>query len=114
MDYVIILTLISLLWSTYIDTLSGSLLYIAAFAWDEFVYVRAYGIERALSHLTHVSLFLNSVFLALHMLMVVLMFWYRTPALQKITGTVAVIGSSVATLLYTASACLVSGYGGAK
>ncbi len=112
-DYVLMLSLIAILWSSYVDTWTGPAFYIAAFVWDEIIYVNAYGLEQALSHVTHVSLFFNCLMLGLHMVLAALTLACRpSRPIERITGAVAVAGSSIATGLFTASACLTMGYGG--
>lgn len=111
-DLMLLLSLISVLWSAYFDTWTGSLLYLVSFVWYEVVYVEAYGIKTALSHLTHVSLYFNAVLLILHMTLVTVMLCYFNENIARFTGGVAIAGASIATGLYTASCCLVMGAGG--
>ena len=111
-DFVLLLSLASLLWSSFVNTWSGSVFYIGAFIWDEILYVNEKGIAKALTHLTHVVLYVNCAFLILHILLVSLNTFWATRLGEKITGSVAVAGTSIATALFLASACVVAGYGG--
>tara|TARA_X000001036_G_scaffold33877_3_gene27666 strand:+ start:1664 stop:3331 length:1668 start_codon:yes stop_codon:yes gene_type:complete len=111
-EYVLVLLLIAVIWSSYIDTWSGGFFYLAAFIWDEAMYINEVGIDRALTHATHVSLFFNAFLLLVHTLLVAFRYSFPSRELELFTGATAVAGSSVAAGLFTASACLVMGYGG--
>lgn len=111
-DAVLILTLFSIIWSSFIDSWSGCIFYIAGFIWDEVVFVQTFGINVALSHATHVILYFNAGLLLLHVLFVGLSRTTGVRFFELWTGAVTIAGTSVATALFTASACLVAGYGG--
>lgn len=111
-DYVMLLSLVSILWSSFLDTWSGPFFYLAAFIWDEFVYVAEFGVERALTQITHVFLYFNATMLILHAAFVALNRVFPTRFIELATGAIAVFGTSVATGLFTTSACLNMGYGG--
>ena len=111
-DYVLVLSLVAIMWSSYVDTFSGPAFYIAGFVWTELVYIDEYGVYVALSHATHNALFFNALILAFHMILVAIGMFCSSHRLDVFTGAVAVAGSSIATGLFTASACLTMGYGG--
>lgn len=105
-DYVMVITIVAIFWSTFFDTWLGTLIYVVAFVWEEVLYVEEYGLSNLFSHLTHITLLLCASLLILHSLLTSLAFCYTQRWLENLIGMVTVAGSSLAVALYCASACL--------
>ena len=105
-DFIFLISVIAIFWSTFFDTAFGTLIYVTAFVWEEALYVEAYGIRSLFSHLTHITLLFCASLLMLHFLLTLVAFFYPRAWLERFLGTVTVAGSSLAVALYLASACL--------
>ena len=112
-DYVILVALFSIFWSTFFDTWAGTLLYVIAFVVEETLYVYDYGYETLFSHLTHVTLLFCAALLILHLVLTFIAFFWTPKWLERLIGIVTVAGSSLAVALYCSSACLVMASTGA-
>ena len=105
-DYIMMITIfaiyLSVFWSTYV----GTLIYVVAFVVEEVLYVDEYGANTLFSHLTHVTLILCASILILHILLQTVAFFRSPKWLQRLIGLLTTAGSSLAVLLYCASACM--------
>ena len=106
-DYVILISLFSIFWSTFFDKWAGTLLYVVAFFVEEVLYVYDFGYETLFSHLTHVTLLFCAALLVLHLVLTSVAFFWTPKWLEIVIGMVTVAGSSLAVALYCAAACLV-------
>lgn len=105
-DYIMLITIIAIYLSVFHTTYFGTLIYVIAFAVEQVLYVDEYGANTLFSHLTHVTLILCAGILILHILLQTVNFRCNSDLLQKLIGLLTVAGSSLAVLLYCASASM--------
>lgn len=105
-DYTMLITIFAIFWSTFFDTWAGTLIYVTAFVWEEFLYVADNGFTVLFSHFTHVTLIFCASLLILHLLLASVAYFTAPQWLESFIGMVTVAGSSLAVGLYCASACL--------
>lgn len=105
-DYVMLVSIVAIYWSVFWDTFLGTAIYVVAFVVDEIFYVRDYGLDEMLSHLTHVTLVISASLLALHLLLQTIAFVWAPRRLELLIGMTTAAGTSASLGLYCASACL--------
>ena len=111
-DYVMLLSIFAISVSAFVNTTSGSLIYIFAFLWEFWQYVEEFSLAVVYSHLTNVTLSINTCLLLLHVLISFLMFFNSTHLLELFAGGLATLGASLSTGLFLGSAHLYSSSNG--
>lgn len=119
-DIVFVLSLIGVFVSIFGNTVTGSFIYVVSMTYEEYKLVEIYGSERVHKHLTHVTLTVTLVFMAVHVVVSavkeVLQLRYTIRDNSIINGLLAVVatfGTSLTCGLYLASALLIAGGNGA-
>ena len=107
-DYVLMAVIFGIYTSFFLDSVTGTLIYIVAMVVEEVIYVQYYGIETLFSHLTHLTLVVTLALLVLHTLLQLLTSCFRSDALYLLAGVVTAAGTSLSLGLYLASASLLS------
>ena len=107
-DYVLWTVIFAVYTSFFIDNVLWAFIYIVAMCIEEAFYVSLYGVETLFSHLTHLTLVVTIILLALHILLQTANSLFRSAWLYSTTGVVAAIGTSLSLALYLASASLVA------
>lgn len=107
-DYVMLISLAGLFWSAFVEGISGSLIYVGAWAWEFWQCTQLFSALAVFSHLTNVVLALNVALLALHALLSLLLLAFAFRWIETLTGLVAALGASLSTGLFLGSAHLVA------
>lgn len=118
-DVVFALSIVGIFVSIFGSTLTGSLIYLAGMTYEEYKLVQIYGSERVYSQLTHVTLAMMLVLMAIHVcisvIKEVLQLCYtinKNSIIHYLLAVVATVGTSLAGGLYIASSLLIAGYNG--
>jgi hypothetical protein len=119
-DIVFVLSLIGVFVSMFGNTLTGSFIYIICMVYEEYKVVEIYGVGRVYNQLTHVTLTVTLVFMALHVVVSavkeLLQVYYvmrDSSIINMVLAVVATFGTSLTCGLYLASALLIAGTNGA-
>lgn len=112
--------IIAVFLSAFVDTMLGSVIYLACMTYEEYMLYYYFGYDRMFVHLTHVSLVVSLAAMAFHLVLtmfkeLVIFLGYdlkRDSIINTLMALSATVGTSLSFALYTASAILLAGSNG--
>ena len=108
-DLVAVAVVGAILVSAFGDDFVGTLVYVAAFGYEEVSLINEYGLGGILVHFTHLTLLVSFLLLIAYVMLRAVTFVYIDYPpfeIEQLIGFVTVAGTSLALFLFTASTCL--------